>query len=171
MAAEASEGVGPSGRAQVDATQSRREVDRLPVRPAAPPAVLRTEQVAEQLVAHDEERVDPEDATVERLLGECRVLDQLTGIARVEHPVEVLAAPEVDGFLELRQQDGVVRNRRLVGGEGRAPRRLRLPAVPRVRLDQQRAERCRRDDAERRGAPLPAVHPMPTIPRNRVVRP
>ena len=50
MAAEAPEGVGPSGRAQVDATEARREVDRLPVRPAAPPAVLRSEQVPEQLV-------------------------------------------------------------------------------------------------------------------------
>src|SRR5207247_9774256 len=35
MAAEAPEGVRPSGRAQVDATEARREVDRLPVRPAA----------------------------------------------------------------------------------------------------------------------------------------
>ena len=44
VTAEAPEGVGPAGRALVDATQLRRVVDRLAVRAAAAPAVLGTER-------------------------------------------------------------------------------------------------------------------------------
>jgi hypothetical protein len=36
------------------------------------------------------------------------VLDQLTRISRIEHPIEVLAQAEIDGPLELRRQRRVV---------------------------------------------------------------
>ena len=49
---------GPPAAPQMDAAQPRRVADRLAVRAAAAPAVLRAERVAEELVADDEERVD-----------------------------------------------------------------------------------------------------------------
>src|SRR5439155_24111526 len=64
MAAEAPESIGSSRQTSMDTTQARCVVDRLPVRPPAPPAVLGAEQVPEQLVAHDEERIDPDLATI-----------------------------------------------------------------------------------------------------------
>src|SRR5438067_6439039 len=157
MAAEASEGVGPPGRPSMDATEPRRVVDGLPVGPPAAPAVLGAEQVSEQLVAHDEEGIDPEDATVQGLLGERGVLDQLARVARIEHPVEVLAATEIDGLLELLQQDGVVGYRGVVRGEAGVPCRRAVSGMLRVRLDQPAPERHRREQAGSRGAPWPSA--------------
>jgi len=114
VAAEAPERVGAPGRAALHATQARRPVDRVAVGLGAP-AVLRPERIAEELVADDEERVDAEGAAVEHAVGEGSVLDQLSRIARVEHAVERLATAEVDGSLELLQEDGVVGDRRGVG--------------------------------------------------------
>ena len=65
VTAEAAEGVGTAGQPALDASQLRRVADRLAIRAAAAPAVLRTEQIAEQLVADDEERVDAQAAAVE----------------------------------------------------------------------------------------------------------
>src|SRR4029077_13250647 len=59
MAAEASEGIRSSRQTLVDATQPRRVVDRVPVRPAATPAVFRAERIPEHLVPHHEEAVVP----------------------------------------------------------------------------------------------------------------
>src|SRR5207253_5329060 len=112
MAAETSEGVGPPGRPAMDATEPRRVVDGLPVGPPAAPAVLGAEEVSEQLVPHDEEGIDPEDATVQSLFGEGSVLEQLARVSRIEHPVEVLAAPEIDCLLEFLEENGIVGDRR-----------------------------------------------------------
>src|SRR5439155_16394850 len=76
VAAEASEGIGPPCRPLVDATQARRVVDRVPVRPPAPPTVLGAEQVSEELIAHDEEGIDGQDARIQGVLRERGVLDQ-----------------------------------------------------------------------------------------------
>ncbi len=140
----------------MDATQARCVVDRLAVRPPAAPAVLGPEQVPEQLVAHDEEGVNPQLVAVQGRLGERGVLDQLARVPRVEHPVEELAAPEVDGLLQLLAEHGVVGDRRVVRRECSAPRRFRAPGLPRVRPDHQDPEGCRRQEAERRDAPLPS---------------
>ena len=85
----------------MDATQARRVTERSAVRPAPAPPVLRTERIAEQLVTDDEERVDAEDLAVERRLRKGGVLDQLAGITRIEHAIEILAQPQVDGMFEL----------------------------------------------------------------------
>src|SRR5439155_24328598 len=92
MTAEACEGIGSPGQTLMDATQARCVVDRLAVRPPATPAVLGPEQVSEQLVADDEEGVDPQLVAVQGRLGDRGVLDQLARLARVENPVEELAA-------------------------------------------------------------------------------
>ena len=86
-------------------------------------------------------------------LGERGVLDQLARVARVEHAVEVLAATEVDGLLELLEEQDVVGDRRLVGGEARACRGSRALDTSREPVDQQGPERRCRQDAERRDAP------------------
>src|SRR5262245_39378298 len=74
MAAEASERIGSAARAAVHATELRRVVDRGAVRASRAPAVLRTEQVTEQFVAHDEERVDGEGTVLEVHFGQRRML-------------------------------------------------------------------------------------------------
>src|SRR5436190_3018162 len=155
MTAEACEGIGSPGQTAMDAMQARCVVDRLAVRRPAAPAVLGPEQVPEQLVPHDEQGIDPERATVQARLGERGVLDQLTRVARVEHPVEVLAATEVDGLLQLLAEHGVVGDRRVVRREGGAPRRFRAAGLLRL-PDHQDPERYRRQEAERRDAPLPS---------------
>ena len=120
VTAEAPERVGAARGAAMHPPQLRREVDRLAVGTAAPPAVLRAEQVAEELVADGEERVGAERVVIEVDVGERRVLDQLARLARVEHAVEVLATAELDRLLELLAQDRVVGERAVVDVEHRA---------------------------------------------------
>src|SRR4030095_10331956 len=70
MTAEASERVGTSGLAQMDATQAWGVADLLAVRgSSAAPAVLRTERISEQLVPDDEERVDAQHVPGESPIG------------------------------------------------------------------------------------------------------
>src|SRR4029453_9159892 len=64
VTAEARERVGTSRRAEMDAAQPGRVADRLAVLSSAAPAVLGTEQIPEQLVPHDAQRVDLQDFRV-----------------------------------------------------------------------------------------------------------
>jgi hypothetical protein len=113
MAAEAAECIRSPGEALLYAAKLRREADRCAIGFARTPAVLGTEQVSEELVAHDEQCVDPERAMVEIDFGERCVLDELSGIACVEHAIEVLATPQIDRVFELFGEDTVVRDREL----------------------------------------------------------
>src|SRR5262249_36343219 len=157
VTAEARERVGTSRRAEMDATQPGRVADRLAVLLPATPAVLGTEQIAEQLVPHDEERVDVQDVAVESCIREGGVLDQLARIAGVEHAIEVLATAEVDGLLQLLLQHDVVRDREI---RGRERGRHSLAAAARaLRVKGEGTERRRREEAEQRGATSPSPPP------------
>src|SRR5262245_56192245 len=91
VTAEARERVGAARATRMDATQARSAIGRSPARRPVAPAVLGTERVPEELVPDDEESVDPDRAVVEGGFRERGVLDQLAGVASVEHAVEVLA--------------------------------------------------------------------------------
>jgi hypothetical protein len=120
MTGEAGEGVGAAGAAAVYATGPWRVVDRAAPFGTMSPTVLRAKQVAEELVADDEERVDAQLAGLELHFVQGGVLDQLTGVARVEDAIEVLAPTQLDGFAQLFLQDMVVGNRRIVGRQAEA---------------------------------------------------
>src|SRR5262249_10276350 len=117
VTAEARERVGTSRRAEMDAAQPGGVADRLAVLTPAAPAVLRPKQISEQLVPEDEERVGVQGVAIDGRIRERGVLDQLSRVARVEHPVEVLATAEVDRLLQLLLQRDVVRDREIRGRE------------------------------------------------------
>ena len=158
------ERVGAAGRTQVDATQARRVADCRTVGSAGAPAVLGAELVAEQLVADDEERVDAKHLAIEGRFGERGVLDQLAGIARVEHAVEVLAAAQVHGAFELLEEGDVVGDDEVGGIEG-GPARV-VVAVRRLRPERSRGDPPGDDEDQEHGAPGPWCPP----PRDEVGR-
>src|SRR5581483_2945565 len=148
VAAEAAERIGPAGRAPVHALQLRRVADRLPIGSAVSPAVLGAEEVAEELVADDEERVGGELAVVERVVVEGRVLDELAGIVRVEHAVEALALAKLDRLLELLEERRIVGDGAVVDGDAGDRRRLasgRGPCCP-LERDHERQRDARRPE-------------------------
>ena len=152
VAAEAAESVGAAGEPVLDASQARRVVDRFSIRFAAAPAVLGAEEVAEELVAHDEERIDAERSMVEIDLGERGVLDQLARVARIEDAVEVLATAQIDRVLELLCESDVVGYRNVFHRE-LPTRRRRLFIAGRTCVganehDDERCQACEAGDGE-----------------------
>jgi hypothetical protein len=139
----------------------RRVVERGAVGPARAPAVLGSKQVAEQLVADDEQRIDVEGAVLEVHLGQGRVLDELARLARVEHAVEILALAKLDRLGELGQENGIVRQRRFIDGRERTPRARFVGGGAAPRLDQRQTD-CRPDGQAPDRDPQPPPSPLPS---------
>jgi len=182
VTAEAPESVGAAGRTSVNAAEPRGEPDRLAVRAPAAPPVLRAKRVSEELVAHDEEGVDAQVAAIEGGVGERGVLDQLTGVVRVEDAVEVLAAAEIDRLAELLEQDQIVGHRGVIRGDARDPGGRHVAGrVPRGRCDRADHEHEPREKTSAgRGPPLPReaktwasrpLHDDPMLPDERASAP
>ena len=129
VTAEAPEGVGTAGRALLDATQPGRVVGSLAVGAAAAPPVLGTEEISEQLVSDDEERVGVQDVPVEGRIREGGMLDELARVAGIERAVEFLALAELDGSLQILGEDDVVGDGHVGGRERRGRRRRARIAV------------------------------------------